>query len=79
MAGYPANKGIGSDRALARYAQEGVLRRMKAAFGDRVVLKGTLLFLIENGNEHRPTTDADVHFHDKAGRRHRSHQGGPRR
>ncbi|WP_162002805.1 nucleotidyl transferase AbiEii/AbiGii toxin family protein [Microvirga tunisiensis] len=58
------NKGIGSDRALARYAQEGVLRRMKAAFGDRVVLKGALLFLVENGNEHRPTMDADLHFHD---------------
>jgi hypothetical protein len=57
------NKGIGSDRALARYAQEGVLRRMKAAFQDRFVLKGALLFLVENGDEHRPTMDADVHFH----------------
>jgi len=57
------NVGIGSDRALARYAQEGILRRMAAEFGDEFVLKGALLLLVEYGNEGRPTMDADVHFH----------------
>jgi len=59
------NRGLPGDRALMRYAQEGMLRRVKEEFGDAVILKGGLLVLVHEGQDARPTIDADVHFHER--------------
>jgi hypothetical protein len=36
---------------------------MKAEFGDEAILKGGLLWLVESGEQARPTMDADMHCH----------------